>query len=284
MITVRIGHQARYAAIRRTGRDPGETILLDFSRSDEAVRAALARYYRIHQSEVSVPEAEDATLEAVSAALIARAQAEDAERGQLEADAREHARQALALPVEAWITDGRVRMPVPPGYYCAHYPAYQAALRSVPGYTERLAAAERLLRERRAQAEAERAAKEAAKQAYLDSWVQEHGDELLRAQHADGLLLRQELLQRVAAWALADLPEEHEVAVCEDRDCPCGITDVACLPTAVYPAWRALRERLPAGTTWQLEHAQSCQGDQYYTVMLHVPCGPFTFDRRVRIC
>lgn len=295
MITVRLGHTARRAALSRTGQDPGEKIAIDFSQAPEAARAALARYYDAERREVSAIDAEDISIEALSAALIARAQAEDAERAQLEAAAREHAHQAMAMPIEAWIDDFGARMPVPPGFYCSHYPAYQAALRSVPGYLDRLAAAKQLFLDRqaaaRAQAEAERrakeqaeAAKEAAKQAYLDRWVREHGDELLRAQHADGLLCRRELLQRVAAWALAGLPEEHKIALCEDRDCQCGLTDVGCLPTSVYPAWRDLRALLPEGTTWQFERARDCQQDQdSYTALLQVPVGPFIFSRRVRL-
>lgn len=302
MITVIIGQAARRAAIARTGVDPGMQISLDFSAATTEAKAALARYYDVAHECVSVEDATDATLEAVCAALLARAQADDARaaaeqaaREQLAADAREHARLALARPVEDWVDGQRVRMPVPPGYYQTHYPEYQRALQTVEGYAERVREAKRIIeeraeaerREREARIAAEdaaRAAAQAAEQAYCDEWVAAHADEATREQYRDGLLSREDLLEAIKEWACSGLPPEHTVNTCDDRACPCGITRVTTLPREVYAAWKEIKAGLPESVTWEFERARDHDGEQpYYTALLHVPAGPFRFARCVKI-
>lgn len=146
-------------------------------------------------------------------------------------------------------------------------------------------------REAKRQAEAQL---EEEKLAYIVAWVAEHGDEDLKAQLADGCLDRAETLGMIATEFFAGLgvPAEHEVDTCSDRSCPCGSSHKDSLPREVYPAWRNIKSLLPTGSTWTFSAAMDCPHDneyedgfeaEYYVADLVVPCGPFKFERRVKI-
>lgn len=147
--------------------------------------------------------------------------------------------------------------------------------------------------DRQAKREAE-ARLESEKLAYIAAWVGERGDENLRAQLADGCLDRAETLGMIATEFFTGLgvPAEHEVDVCSDRACPCGSSRKDSLPQKIYPAWRNIKSLLPAESTWTFSAAMDCPHDdeyeggfeaEYYIADLVVPCGPFKFERRVKI-
>lgn len=146
------------------------------------------------------------------------------------------------------------------------------------------------------------AAKEQAKMQFLNEWVADSEEYFtdsatLKQQWADGLLCRAELLKIIADQTFADLAlEEHDPNICKNRNCECSITDIKCLPLRSYPAWRAVKERLPEGTVAEFEQVRECLRDEdgycedgqdasepYITALIKLPVGPFVFERRIKL-
>ena len=140
------------------------------------------------------------------------------------------------------------------------------------------------------------AAKEAMKTAAIDAWVAASGEPALIAQHADKLLCRETIIERMATTALdaCGLPVEYrDSVVCDDCDCPCQDLVVECIPPAAYARWKAFA--LPEGSTSEFRRVRDCRGDvdsddiedrastPYYVAIVTVPAGPFQFTRRVRL-
>jgi uncharacterized protein YbaA (DUF1428 family) len=141
-------------------------------------------------------------------------------------------------------------------------------------------------------------AKEQAKSNFIEAWISEHGTDEDRDQFADGLLSRKAALALIADAAFAEhgVPEPAtEPHVCKDSDCPCGSADVDALPRSVYPAWRALKAKLPEGYAVTFDRVRECLRDDgwdgegesaappYYTAEITIPCGPFQFTRTVKL-
>lgn len=164
------------------------------------------------------------------------------------------------------------------------------------------AAIERLTQRNKEAAAAQKAAAEAkaqAKQEYIASWIAEHGSADDREQFADGLLSRKTILSMIAARAFADLgiPEafSYDDDFCRNSDCPCGEQTLDVLTRKHYRAWKTLKAKLPEGSTFDFHSVREHLGeDDAYEqgeqagpaqtfVTLHVPVGPFVFDRNVKL-
>ena len=146
--------------------------------------------------------------------------------------------------------------------------------------------------------EAAEAAKEQAKQDYIAAWIAEHGDRDTRDQFAEGLLSRNAALTMIAEHCFSSHGISEAVKVsepCDDRECPCCDDTVETLPRRVYPAWREFKAKLPEGSKATFSKVRQCLRDEdwdgdgetaapaYYTADLTVPCGPFQFERRVKL-
>ena len=152
-------------------------------------------------------------------------------------------------------------------------------------------------RERKAMEDAADNAREDAKVTFLNAWVASADDSTLRQQWSAGLLCRSELLAIIAEKTFADLGlVEHDFTACKNRDCPCGLKDIQCIPRADYPEWLKIKERLPEGTKVACERVREClrdadggiddgeeAGAPYTTALLKVAVGPFTFERRIKV-
>jgi hypothetical protein len=147
----------------------------------------------------------------------------------------------------------------------------------------------------KAAAEAERDAIEATKQKFIAAWVAEHGDDVLKAQFADGLLARKTIVSKIAERAFneASVPKEAIAPiVCDNRECVCQDESVETLPTKVYASWRELSGKFPADVTATFRKVRYChrndedietQSKAYYHAMLKLPYGPFLFERRIEL-
>lgn len=177
-------------------------------------------------------------------------------------------------------------------------PTARPNLDDIPDWHPRRAEWDAEIASRKAIDEAAKAANEAAKTAYLRTWVFDHGDESLRAQFSDGLLCRKAALALIAAATFADagVPEEYaDSVVCRNRECPCEDNPIDCLPTEVYARWSAIRKMMPEGSTAEFRRVRDClrnedwdgEGDSatdaYYVACIKMPHGPFQFERRVRL-
>ncbi len=158
-----------------------------------------------------------------------------------------------------------------------------------------------LASEARKRWDSDAAARENAKTEYIAAWIAEHADDDTRQQFADGLLCRQTAVTMIAeaAFDAAGVGEAlGDVVMCEDRNCPCSCTTLSCIPRRLYPRWREMRAKLPKGYTAEFESRRDClksdepdwdERDQetaspkYWVVNLTIPCGPFRFDRTVKL-
>jgi len=227
---------------------------------------------------------------------------ERAERERIEKRAQqdEAMRAFIADPNMPWISNPRSWVPLRGGYTLdiSTRPSDPLVDEYRRVATERMEAQSKREQAAREQREAADAAKERAKTDYIDAWVREHGDELTRQQHADGLLPRKEALALIADAAMADLPGEYDPGeFCQDRDCPCGRKDIDTLPRKAYEAWLPIKAKLPQGAEVEFERVREClkDGDGYvdedtetagppvYAALLKVPVGPFVFERLVLI-
>ncbi len=152
---------------------------------------------------------------------------------------------------------------------------------------------------------ADSAAKEQLKQDYIDQWIAEHADADTQQQHSEGLLCRKAAVNLIAgaAFEAAGVPEkvpESSGTTCEDTDCPCCDTVVDCVPRRVYPAWRAMKAKIPEGFAVEFRKRRDClqadierygpaddnvatAGPVYYVATVTMPHGPFTFERTVKL-
>lgn len=129
------------------------------------------------------------------------------------------------------------------------------------------------------------------KKRFLDEWVSRQNDADLRAGWVEGLICVDEVLALLKASVLDPIAPDVEITytLCASSRCECGCAGARCLPRAVYSAWRALRAKLPAGSTCSFRRVRACRGEgeeptpQFYVVVISVPCGPFTFEREVRL-
>jgi hypothetical protein len=149
-------------------------------------------------------------------------------------------------------------------------------------------------------AKADAELKEAEKTAYITKWVTEHCDADTVQQLSDGLLCRKAALKLMADSVLDPIGPEITYRICQDQKCPCGSTNLDCLPRSVYPAWKTMRDRIPAGFTANFQSFREClrdededcdggddsdetAGPKVYAVNLKVPVGPFILERLVAI-
>lgn len=144
------------------------------------------------------------------------------------------------------------------------------------------------------------AAVEQTKQDYIVAWVAEHGNELLRAQYADGLACRRIIVAQIAqtAFEKCGISEScPDSVVCDNRDCPCVDQVVDCLPTKAYGLWREIKARLPEGSSVEFRQVRDCLLDDsdgtypgeesasepYYVAVVTLPHGPFQFTQRIKL-
>lgn len=151
---------------------------------------------------------------------------------------------------------------------------------------------------------AEELAKEQAKHEYIARWISEHGDADISEQFTEGLLARSAALSLIAddffrTLGIPDAVSPQELRHCQNGECPCCDMTVESLPRRIYPSWRDLKGMLPKGSRAQFSKVREClrcddeEGDWqdggdsagpiYYTADLTVPCGPFQFERRVKL-
>lgn len=211
------------------------------------------------------------------------------------ADNTDHNRQLVEQAYQAFVADpkaryetsfGRVDIPglrTPSDYFSHHHEALMAEAK----------------RRNAADVQAKQAtdkAKEEAKQQFLDAWVNGCNDETLKRQYADGLLSRHSLVCEIAQESLAALGLiKHEVTLCDDSECKCGIRDVEAISKPAYSVWIAIKDTLPKDTAVTFERSRDCyrgsdgefDGDEcsqpYYTALVKVPVGPFVFERRISL-
>jgi hypothetical protein len=139
---------------------------------------------------------------------------------------------------------------------------------------------------------------------YIENWIARQPDDKLRQQFADGLLSCQDAENLIAAAALDDLlgpaydyrlcdvcyhrPSSHPHHGCEEWE-------TQHLAADIYPAWQALKAKLPEGTKWSFYEVFPCLlkrleqpsdpheevGALVYVAKLTVPVGPFRFERTI---
>lgn len=143
-------------------------------------------------------------------------------------------------------------------------------------------------------------AAEAAKQEYISQWIADHGDDILRAQFADGLADRAQIVAMIAAQAFdsAKAPAGiRDSVVCDNSGCPCCENTVSALPTPVYSEWRKIKAGLPEGSSAEFRRVRDCLRDSadweesdedsaseaYYAADVTIPHGPFRFTRRIKL-
>jgi len=138
-----------------------------------------------------------------------------------------------------------------------------------------------------ARAEAIRDQQEEAKSQFIAAWVSSACDAELIEQHAAGLLCHREAVSMIADAVLNPLGMAADYTMCNDPDHHCGPCEITCLPRRLYGAWKTLEAKLPAGTTWDFERVVDCLGmdltKKRYFVNVHVPSGPFVFDRAIEL-
>lgn len=142
--------------------------------------------------------------------------------------------------------------------------------------------------------------REAAKRAYIDSWIGEHADAQTRAQHEDGLLCRAAALRFIADSVLDPVgPAFSYGKTCPSRECPCSRdTDIDCIPRSLYAGWKAIQAKLPENSIFGFVKGRRClmkpdagmfagdgdsAGPLEYAVEIQVPVGPFVFERLVAL-
>lgn len=168
---------------------------------------------------------------------------------------------------------------------------------------ERLKARSAAHLERKKAAAAER---EAAKEAYINEWIEKNADADTQQQHRDGLLDRKAALALIAgeAFAAAGVGDAYEPVICDDASCPCRREDIDTLPREAYAAWRQMKAALPENVSAAFEVVHQCMRDEYsnegreaprwlsqgeeaaapqYAALIKLPVGPFTFKRLVRL-
>lgn len=146
------------------------------------------------------------------------------------------------------------------------------------------------------------AAKEISKTQFIGEWIAANAPADIQEQYRDGLLARKDALQMIAAstFTEAGVPDEfrYNDEFCEKSSCPCGEHDIDALPRAQYQSWKELKAKLPTAATFDFHYVRehlADDGDGYdgqskdtagpkqYFVSLHLPVGPFTFDRNVHL-
>ena len=176
----------------------------------------------------------------------------------------------------------------------------------------------------RAAAEAAKVAKEAEKQAYMDAWIVELTPEMLyvplpgepgspnnlrtlrnakdaekqfKQQYADGLLCREIVTGLIAdaAFAAVEVGPAFAWSTCRNSGCPCGKSELACIPRHTYTNWASIKAKLPEGYTVQFLDVRPCPGEDFYCTddsytiksvvcaKISIPCGPFTFTRTIEL-
>lgn len=255
------------------------------------------RGVNLHTDTVSQAATPEAAWEAYRTACRARQAKAAQERDEKEADDARRLKETEAADGAAaeWIDAQAGNSSMPKNEAMAavgvKQPNWQAKLPLLSAALERMK--ERAAKEAE-ERKAEERAKERAKEEYIARWAE--GETLkIREQHEDGLLARHEALKMIAAsaFARAGFPDDFDYHLCRSSNCPCGVKDVRSLPAAVYPVWLALKVKLPEGSTFDFhtvrEHIDEpdddgeTAGPTIYFVSLHLPVGPFTFDRDVQL-
>jgi hypothetical protein len=128
-------------------------------------------------------------------------------------------------------------------------------------------------------------AKEDAKSRYIADWAA-HAAANIREQFNDGLLSRSQILELIADEFFSKLKlPEHTPHTCSNRQCPCSDDRVEIVSIEAYAAWREIKANVPEGATVKFSKVTSDDNllEPYYTADLSLPCGPFTFDRRIQL-
>ncbi len=299
-IYARIGERARRAALARTGRDPGDLVVLDLSGVDEVTRqtiAGAARADRVRDSRtedlvVEVRDAADTTAEAIAAAVreaAAQREREEAERRAREERKRreieEYSRALARLrPEDLLLEEYRSSQCGSHGYHPAPYLTVRLPLKI--GEVERpycsptdlapeaRAVYERAMElERRARAEAEARVKAACEaETKRDeerareraAWIAAHGSQRLRALVREGI--EHDRLYR-GEWLSATYPGWiYASTVCGDLEEPVdtSVTDEA---LAALEAARKSHPQAKISLSWlstgrRADHLQSCPASE----------------------
>jgi len=140
---------------------------------------------------------------------------------------------------------------------------------------------------------------------YIENWIAQQPDEMLRQQFADGLLSYMDAENLIAATALDNLvgpAYQYHLCYVSSRDRLFGHVHHVCdkwethyLPPNIYPAWHALKDKLPEGTERSFHEVFPCLlkgsrkppnpqdgvGRLVYVAKLTVPVGPFRFERDI---
>jgi hypothetical protein len=214
-------------------------------------------------------------------------------------DNGEYNKRIVALAYEKFLADPAARFP--------RYSSERGVEQRSPAdwhASEHKAFTAEVERRNEADIEAKKAAdeaKERAKQQCIAEFIAAHGD-AIGEQFADGLLSRQEALTMLAESVFDELgiPEaaKWDNNYCEDSDCACGEKDLNALPQSVYPAWKAIKDKLSGVEGWKVafrcirEHHEGeynddgetrSAGPAFYIASVIVPHGPFQFERAVKL-
>jgi len=160
---------------------------------------------------------------------------------------------------------------------------------------------QKIIEEQRSPEERQRMAEQPK---YIAEWIEHQPEAMLRQQCADGLLSDGDAEDLIAAEALQSLGPSYEYRLCyiSSRDRVFGRAHHDCyewethhLPPDVYPAWHALKTRLPEGAEWKFCEVFPCLlngrekpadardgvGKRVYVAKVKVPVGPFRFERNI---
>lgn len=201
----------------------------------------------------------------------------------------------------------------PSSYFAEHAPLTVAAAKR---FSLREAAANDARSKREAESAAlkknEELAREKAKEQFISDWIAEHADGAIRQQYSDNLLCRAVAIDLIADsfFDACNVPAESDCSgeTCDSRDCPCTNKLITCLPIEIYPAWKAIKSTLPDGYSVEFRKVRECLGQDpdvslaislelveqehgeeetagptMYLATLKLPCGPFVFERTVRL-
>ena len=181
---------------------------------------------------------------------------------------------------------GDVRSPA--GWYPESHAGFQAEI-------------ERRRQLRKAENEAAKAAKEAAKVEAISAWVAAHGTESQRARHAAGLLPRQEATSAMAEAAFAagadlrqfhahELEPECSSEQCAAYECEIERTEMDYtdgLDAESFARYESIKALFPAATISLRQytafhdcgHNEDCHTGHALTCVVSVKFGPFGFER-----
>ena len=219
---------------------------------------------------------------------------------------REAAQAARSLAKsEAFLADQEARLRGDGSYQSGYNPAPTAEViaenkRRLAVDAELKRVAKEIAAAEQVEKEAAETAKEAAKSAYIDAFVAQHGDPSEVERHAVGMLCREAIIERIVDQAFAPTSDRalyDKITASECRgeycDSDCGlqsrITVDPCCTAEQWTALQSFRAAYPAADVHLLKHEawtdyeHGAVGVERYGIRVTLSVGPFTFHREYAV-